>query len=211
MHADGLAGMGHAVENLFWQDLKANRAMKKYLMKGQTLEEEEPIGTFSIGTCDYREEMENDGLNELFRANAPRVAVRMVKNASLIDFAGPNRKVYQVTVSNRHNMSILGLTKLFLSSGHCVMLNNKIVKARDAGQLVKIYFYWVVPPGKATAWIDKAPKTIVPGKSQDEESDSTTPLAGKGLLKECLANYVIQRILVMDTAPTVVSTDVPTV
>ena len=47
--------------------------------------------------------------------------------------------------------------------------------------------------------MDKAPKTIVPGKSQDE------------LLKDCLSDFVIQRILVMDNAPAVVSSDVPAV
>ena len=116
-----------------------------------------------------------------------------------------------MTVSNRHDMSIKGLTKLFLSSGHCVVQEKKIVKVHGAERLGKIYFYWVVPPGKATAWMDKAPKTIVPGKSQDEKSDGTSPLAGKKLLKDCLSEYVIQRILVMDNAPAVVSSDVPAV
>ena len=50
------------------------------------------------------------------------------------------RKVYQVIVSNRHDMSIKGLTKLFLSSGHCVVQNKEIVKYMVQSGLTRFIF-----------------------------------------------------------------------
>jgi hypothetical protein len=61
------------------------------------------------------------------------------KNAALIDFAGPDGCVYQVTISP---MSINGLIELFLSSGHCVKdaMGNILLSKNGV-----VKFHWVVP------------------------------------------------------------------
>ena len=137
--------------------------------------------------CEYLVDVQNYELGEkVFFADSPFVS-RMIKSTDLIDFAGPNLQVYQVTVSDQKGMVIEGLKKLFLASGHCEERAGTIVKSENADKIGKIKFYWVVPPAKATAWKEKKPKTIK---------------VANRVLKECLDNYVIQRILVMDIDPT---------
>ena len=201
MHEEGLAGMGYVVENLFWQDLQNKYEMKNFPMKNQA----EVGPTVSIGECKYLEDVEIDKLREKVFFTETSCVARMTKNAPLIDFAGPSLQVYQVTVSNKHDMSIRGLTELFLSSGHCEMQDGKVVESASAVGIGQIKLYWVVPPGKAAAWKDKTPKTVYGEKIPhvEETTAGKKIFASKALLKVCLRKYMIQYILVMDIDPTI--------
>ena len=185
MHEEGLSQMGHIVENLFWHDLQNKYSMNIFPLKNQAVEEEP---TLCISECEYIENAKIEELSKKVFFVQSSIVSRMHQNSPLVDFAGPNLQVYQVTVSKKHSMSINGLRGLFLSSGHCEKKRDgTIVKSKNADSKGQIKFYWVVPPGRATAWKNKNCKTI---------SSANQPL------KECLDEYVDQYILVMDIDPT---------
>ena len=180
------AEMGHNVEILFWEDLKSARPMmiipmKPHTSAGHKLKLEIPAN------CLYEEGVQIEGLKgKVFSASedAPVIA-RMAKNECLLDFAGPGRHVYQVTISKDHTMPLSGLEKLFISSGHC---EDRNVIAENADSVEKIKWFWVVPKEMASEWEQKKAKT----KHND-------------IMKECLDKYVEQYVLVMDTDPTPMS------
>ena len=123
----------------------------------------------------------------------------MRPNEALIEFAGPYRRVYQVTVSANHSMSHKGLEDLFLASGHLDRReeNGKLVESGNPKmrkQIGNIEYYWVVPEEREADWKERAPKII----------------RKRCLVGECLKKYVQQYILVMDKEPTESNTNVVT-
>jgi hypothetical protein len=102
-------------------------------------------------------------------------------NAALIDFAGPDGCVYQVTIKDDHSMSINGLIELFLSSGHCVKddMGNILLSKNGV-----VKFHWVVP---AKAWVKRAPNTIYKTDSI-HEGKTTVSSASFDVLLDCLKN-----------------------
>ena len=133
----------------------------------------------------------NDLGREIFSVpeNAPIIA-RMEKNECLIDFAGPHRNVYRVTVSEDHDMQLTGLKELLISSGHCEEYNGSLMEAKNASTIEKIKFHWVIPAQRRTSWIGKKAKT--------KQARTTTEMQ---TVKECLDNYVEQYVIVMDNEP----------
>jgi hypothetical protein len=72
------------------------------------------------------------------------------KNTALIDFAGPGCKVYLVTVSPNHTLSIDGLKHLFVASGHLKEGKDHTFQvSKNAKRIGKISYYWVVPESLA--------------------------------------------------------------
>ena len=135
------AEMGHLVEDLFWEDLKKARPMKRIPLKphasaGINLDLIIPVSNY----------LEGVQINELGREifsvpeNAPIIA-RMEKNECLIDFAGPHRNVYQITVSEDHDMQLTGLKQLLISSGHCEENNGSLMETKNASTIEKTKFH----------------------------------------------------------------------
>lgn len=155
-----------------------------------------------IGNCQHLHDilLNKASLGEkVFHASSSVVA-RMQKNEALIDFAGPYRRVYQVTVSANHSMSHTGLEQLFLASGHLDRReeNGKLVELKEslyAKDIGNIEYYWVVPQERVADWKKRAPKVI----------------RKQGVVGECLQKYVTQYILVMDEEPNECNANVVTI
>ena len=135
--------MGHVVKNLFWGDLNKKYTMQTFLM-GHAISQ--PV-LMNIGDCTYEVDftLRKASLGEKVFMDGSSVVARMHKNTPLIDFAGPCRKVYQITTSSNHKLSLFALRWLFFASGHIELKNNELVKSEDAEQIPKISYYWVVP------------------------------------------------------------------
>jgi hypothetical protein len=123
--------------------------------------------------------------------------VYRLKKSELLDFAGPGRRVYQVTTQDDHSMKIKGMTRLLIMGGYLEEeaegADKKIVRVHPPPQ-TKLEYYWVVPFGKQDAWKAKVPKSYATG-DQKGASDVKT------LLNECLEKYVKQYVLVMEIEP----------
>jgi hypothetical protein len=206
--------MAFLLEELFWRDLtdkrKTNMRRFQLLPKKQrdTMKEkgETNIEVFNVGNCTIKMEMDFKDLgNAVFDIKPPNqpVVSRMKKNAALIDFAGPNRSVYQVTISDDHDMSVCGLIDLFLASGHCVKNSDGTIRvSENATNIEKIKYHWVVPPEREAIWKDKAPKRVLKLRKGSKMSDNTTISdACFKCVKKCLANYTTQYLVVVDFDP----------
>ena len=176
--------MGRIVEDLFWEDLKNGHKMRFFSMQEKNASKKESI--MKIGKCMSMDIIEMNELGQkVFNYQGDDcVIARMNRNAALFDFAGPGRKIFQVTVGNNHSISIHGLRELLIASGHLHKDGKTVLKSKNADDVEKVSLYWVVPPGRLDIWKQKRSKTI---------KKSTN-----GLLKECLDKYIEQYVLVMD-------------
>jgi NAD-dependent DNA ligase len=102
----------------------------------------------------------------------------------LIDFAGPGRCVYQVTVGQDHTMSLKGLQELLTTAGYMEIKNGKYKKVVGS-KLPKLNFYWVVPYGRFDKWTGKKG----PKMKLDPE------------VHDALMTYVNQIVLSVDVEP----------
>jgi hypothetical protein len=118
------------------------------------------------------------------------VVAKAAKNTALIDAAGPGLKVYQVTISPGHTMSLEAMESLSRYLGY--ILDDKVVQS----EVEKLEFYWVVPIGIASQWQNKAPR-----KYNILEKDSEEISARKTLVNEVLATHVDQYVLPMTYEP----------
>jgi SAP domain len=192
--------MGGVVEDLFWDDLKKCYKMRTYRMtKIKDRETLVPVANsvLDIGKCEYIEGISLEELgNKVFDVDASFVA-RMKTNEVLIDIAGPYRKVFQVTVSDHHSMSLNGLRKLFKASGHYSEIEGVSEITTSESNIGKISYYWVVPNERESAWKKKAPRRI----QTEREKETASEAFERKQFADCLEKYVDQYILVMDNAP----------
>ena len=191
--------MGHIVENMLWKDLKKPYQMRRFPMTKETktmnaldAESTDEENLLDIGICQPVSDIRLDKASlgeKVFNASSSVVA-RMHTNEALIDFAGPYRRVYQVTVSANHSMSHKGLEALFLASGHLDRREEngtvELMESQNAKDIGNIEYYWVVPKERESVWKKRAPKTI----------------RKQTVVGDCLRKYVTQYILVMDEVPT---------
>jgi hypothetical protein len=201
-----LSQMGYALEELFWRDLKSEEKikMKRFLMmnsadkaaikaRGEKLEQEHIIGNFQWNENLLDIEDLNDKVFNIQGPNQQNV-YRMKDNTTLIDFAGPDCNVYQVTVGYNHTLSAKGIIALLLASGHCVMIDDngvkRIVQVKNAVRLRKINFNWVVPEERCTIWKNRVPKTI------SKKFAAENNLGG---VKNCFDTCVNQFVLVLES------------
>jgi hypothetical protein len=200
-----LSCMGKAVEDLFWDDLQNKdiyiRSFKMKNSKCTTRNNECNVVEDKI-PCEkldlqYKHVIENldieDLRTEIFSTND--TLCRMKTGGALIDFAGPGKNVYQVTVSENHSLSISGLYALFCASGH--IAKDKSGKDKVQEKIGTINFYWVVPYGLEKKLKGRVARYIKEDK-KDDDTKSLTKKLMKKLVKNCLEKYVIQYILVMD-------------
>lgn len=181
---DEFGRMGSKVEELFIKDLTNSNGfvMKRYLQtpgRGNG-EESQLVVESGMDVGVEMSEMSKICAEVLTQTN---VVAKVAERTPLIDAAGPGQKVYQVTVSPGHDMSIGAMEKLgrglgFIGEGGEVVLENP---------LNKLEFYWVVPIGIASTWIKKVPRKYQGSKDKDR----------KTLMNTFLGTHVDQYVLPM--------------
>jgi hypothetical protein len=175
------SAMWVAVECLFWEDdiermVNEQRTWRRWQMStGQMVGEESSLLNASFWT----KSSELLGIESLGSAifNNDSTVCRMKPGTAAIDFAGPGRKVYQVTVSKGHDMNEAGMIDVLIQGGYLTRSDESVsaVPKKEAPK-EKLEFYWVVPNDDADAWKRKVPKK---GGSCNA-------------LKQCLEDHVIQ-------------------
>lgn len=227
--ADGLGShFGYIVEELFWMDMKKNIRMKVHKLsykegKGGAEEEEveddddnlvvgnddNGFETFYFGDAtSLADRAHVKELSEVFFGkDGKKYKCRMVVNFPCIDFVGPDRRVYQVTVKKDRSMNSDGLLDVLISAGileeedegtdkkvRKVSYSRKskhVLELSDAKpnllQEWKIKFYWVVPEGVSKRWINKhACKVAQSSKNSD-------------LLNDALEKFVDQYVAIISS------------
>jgi hypothetical protein len=175
------SAMGAAVAALFWEDdiermSKEQCTWRRWqLSAGQKVGEESSLQNTKL----WIKSSELLGIESLGSAifNNNSVVCRMKPGTAAIDFAGPGRKVYQITVSKSHDMNESGMKDVLVQGGYLTR-SNEIVSAvpKSKAPKEKLEFYWVVPHDDADAWKKKVPKK-----------------GGKcDVLRQCLLDHVIQ-------------------
>jgi hypothetical protein len=187
--------MGKYVEDLFWNDLQDKTCwnMKQFKMNGKTSASNTTM--FHLKTLElptqYKEECKISDLSETFSTN--NCICRMERSCVLLDFAGPGRQVFQITVSGEHSLKKSGLEELFLACGLIVKKGKTFVKAENITSTHSVDFYWVIPQGKKKQWSEIKGKTI---NVKAHESHTKEQVK---ILKDVLDNYVNQYVLIMDS------------
>ena len=175
--------MGHVVENLFWTNL-SHSDPGRLTMKQWTLtsgSEAGTEGTFLLSSVPNH--LDNQDFDKIiFVVDGNDTIARMKENCPLIDFAGPGRKVYQVTISGKHDFPPRIIKDLLLQLDLLKESSEGILK-ENPNEQASLEFYWVVPHGRESDW-----KKIVPKTVRDK------------VLKRCLAQKVTQYVLVMEAA-----------
>jgi hypothetical protein len=127
-----------------------------------------------------------DSLGPIFSSDDK--VCRMMSATPTIDYAGPGRKVYQVTVGKKHDMKVDGMIDILIQAGYLRKdaKGNVTLVPPDSAPKEKFEFIWVVPKGIAPAWTDKVPKRI--NRTSERRK----------VLQSCLEAYVDQFVLEMD-------------
>jgi hypothetical protein len=186
------SAMGKALESLFWNDdLARGVCGLEFKMRRYELTEGRQCGHLSylMNTLSWTkcsEQLEIRQLKDVF--NLRSKICQMKAGTAAIDFAGPGRKVYQLTVSKKDSLSLSGMRDIFIAGGY-LHRKNGVLEMNRAAKQEKLEFYWVVPPGIEPTWRTKCPKMV----------EATTP-EGK-LVKECQERHMIQYLLIMDVCP----------
>jgi hypothetical protein len=196
------AKMGEVVEDLFVQDLTNSNGMlmKRYL---QTTGNNKDLRVESVLAVEAgMEVIDNVTIDDVFSEvlNKTNVVAKLADRSALIDAAGPGRRVYQVTVSPKHDMNFEKMEMLCIQAGF--MNDNDGNMATTEKK--KLEFYWVVPGALAATW-----KAKVPHKFKLESGSKKKPLSNrqkllnnrKMLLNNCLEEYVSQYVLPMTNEP----------
>jgi hypothetical protein len=188
--------MGIAVEELFWvDDLERFTApppstgtpfsMKRWKQTGSAYP---PVPSDLVGSKQWTKLSDRlgiDGLELIF--NSDDQVCRMSVATPTIDFAGPGRKVYQVTVGKNHSMNIDGMIKILIQAGY-LREDDKgnAALVRSGAPKEKFEFIWVVPKGIAPGWKNKVPRRVAQTSKRNKA------------LQSCLDAYVEQYVLEMD-------------
>jgi hypothetical protein len=78
--------------------------------------------------------------------------------------------------------------------------NDTIEESEEAEKIGIINYYWVVPRENKSSWKGKAPKTISAQEGTGKE-EKRKPFFTNANLKEWLAKYIKQYVLVMSEEP----------
>lgn len=126
----------------------------------------------------------------------------MKAGTTLIDFAGPGKSVYHITVGMTYPNVYSVVKELLVASGHIEavdsfpLCNNITDNTRDwiknAKQNDKINLFWVIPYGLETKWKNRVAFSM---RIIDDDDPMTR------LVKECFNSCVKQYVLVMDKDP----------
>jgi hypothetical protein len=175
---------GDCVESLFRGDLsKSTYRMKRWKMQGKRNPTDNAEVQVLTGTLATSKLATIETINGCIKDNR---VYRMKKNCPVIDFAGPGRRVYQVTVSDNHSLSISGAANLLMNLGYLVMKDETYVLQVPPPPMLE--FYWVVPYQSESAWKGRQPKSATGPGSREL----------KKLVDMCLTKYVQQFVLIME-------------
>jgi hypothetical protein len=147
------SSVGLAVESIFWDDLKKGGRFQAYNMKEKM-------------DCDFQiacnlSWSDNCAIAELATVlDNDRQVTRVETGGAAIDFAGPGRRVYQVTVSRDRSFELGPMENLLVACGYLIREGKGVRAAPQAATLPKLSFYWAVPYSIATSktWKGKAAK-----------------------------------------------------
>jgi hypothetical protein len=177
--------MGDCVESLFWGDLsKSTYRMKRWKMQGKRKPTDTAEGQLLTGTIILPKFATIEDLKGVLSTET--TVCRMKKNFAAIDFAGPGPRVYQVTVSDDHSLSILGTANLLMNLGYLV--TNGKTYVFPATPPPTLEFHWVVSYQSESKW-----------KSRSQKSTTGQGPPGlKEVVDRCLKKYVVQYVLIME-------------
>jgi hypothetical protein len=182
------SSMGQIAEDLFWTDL-ANTAKGTLKMKQWELTSDKGIGKqgkFLLKTpLEHHDNQKFDEIMPVFERN--NTIARMTKICPLIDFAGPGRKVYQVSARGMHDFSSVYMIDLLIQLEFLKKHSNGSLQLNATPQ-DPLEFYWVIPYSSKSDWKEKLPKTVQAGNPD------------KQMIKDCLNENVHQYVLVMEAA-----------
>jgi hypothetical protein len=208
--------LGARVEDLFWSDdlARSNNVnglnMTRYLQTSGKSPGDESFLTNDHPWVRLQDEQryELQNLASVFTAND--TVVRMKQSVGVVDFAGPGRKVYQVTTGTTHRNVFDGWVTMLAQAGYLLQNDDGTVTMNtDAhSQYGPLELYWVVPVGERATWSIKSPYsvTIAPRIGEDAHMEEDASLveekakteAIRRVVKECFEKHVIQYALVMD-------------
>jgi hypothetical protein len=100
--------------------------------------------------------------------NSDHQVTRMETGGAAIDFAGPGRRVYQVTVSRDRSFELGPMENLLVACGYLIREGEEVLAAPHAAKLPRLSFYWAVPYSIATSktWKGKAAKKFTKAESE---------------------------------------------
>jgi transcription initiation factor TFIIIB Brf1 subunit/transcription initiation factor TFIIB len=197
----GAVQMGFAVEDLFSGDLKrfAEPGACQFTcwlqVKGRnTVGQERKLGNTT--KCKWSDKVTIDVLSYVF--NSGDTIGRMQKGSGLMDFVGPGRKVYQVTVGLQHKKSLHSFVTVLVQAGYLLKSRGSLKLATVSIPNEKLEFYWVVPSSICDSWKKKNPYSPTLEASKKAGLSSRD----KNVLRKCLQKYVKQYVLVLEMSST---------
>jgi hypothetical protein len=124
------------------------------------------------------------------------MVVRMVQGCALIDFAGPGRKVFHVTVSDDHDMKLNAAEELLTVAGYLKLDASgnyePVPDDDDSSHKPKLDFYWVIPYGRFMKWKGYAPKKLL------NKGRNAVMAKRRKVVTKTLETYINQYVLIMD-------------
>jgi hypothetical protein len=90
----------------------------------------------------------------------------VIPGEAAVDFVGPGRRVYQVTVSRDRSFDLGPMETLLVACGYLVQNEKQVRIASNAAKLPKLSFYWAVPYSIESAWKLKAPRKFTKAESE---------------------------------------------
>jgi hypothetical protein len=204
--------MGKAVEDLFWKSdlLPENQhSITCYAQFDVDAEAKPLLGDSEACWQLSNQEKELTDLKEIF--DNDNEVFGMKQGTAAIDFAGPGRKVYQVTVSDNHRMSLSGMISILEQGGYLDRDERGYLKMHSSPSTEPLNFYWVVPYGVRDKWIKKNPFSYQ-DSSREAEADNEQPeqkqtnrqirkqteKQKKLIVKKCMDQNVRQYAIVME-------------
>jgi hypothetical protein len=162
-----------AVESVFWEDLKTGGSfLARDMVKDKRCWFEVPRKAYWSDNCTMSQlgtVLDND-----------QQVTRIAAGAAAIDFAGPGRRVYKVTLNRDCSFELGPMKKLLVAGGYLIQDEKQVRVAPNAATLPRLSFHWVVPYSISSAW--KGAKTL--------EEDA--------VVQEALGKFVDQFVLLID-------------
>jgi hypothetical protein len=180
--------MGDFAEILFWGDLSSGFRWDAWKMPCKKV-----VHPTLLEVKGSVKAVENVGFEmlEAYISNDDGTVCRMRKNCPGIDFAGPGRRVYQVTVSGNHDLVFSDMAKLLTNLGYLNYDESSRRYAIDASAGLPLEFYWVVRD--KNPWETRDPKQCTAPKGNKDE----LILANVEVVNACLEKHVVQYVLVL--------------
>jgi hypothetical protein len=151
--AEDMIKMGRLAEKLVLHDLSSQRPI---------ILQRQQLGTKDLSTLEFNfsrigrdwtgveTHLAFGDLHTIF-ASGNEVAC-FNKTFPVIDFAGPGKRVFQVTLSDSLTKKIDGVLNVLMSSGFITQVGENYIRTNLSG---KLEWYWVVPPFNFKHWGSK--------------------------------------------------------